>query len=136
MTLVGGEIVRRCKPVGVEVLRITRHAPRDRTGVDRLAVDVPPEVRQRVVAAEIDARAKAIVHVRAERRVVPLEDVRVLDQLQIELLPDFISDLTRRRIDAVGIEIGELSVDEIRANRTASTELPADAGRELPGVRR
>src|SRR5688572_1262186 len=90
MPLIDRQVAGREVPLAA-ILGITEHrlatagARCDRTIGYRFALDVPPRPRDRVVAAEVEARAGAILRLQAQTGVLSIQEPLgvVLEQRQI-----------------------------------------------------
>ncbi len=92
MALIGGEVAFRCVPRLLLVLGIQKQVGRRWSHGNTLAVHVAPQVRQRVVSADVGPRAHAIRRRHRQTLVTPLHGIRVLDDDQVERVAVRIGD--------------------------------------------
>ena len=149
MTLIDRQIANRAVPRRIVELRILEEAGRrrsraargDRAGrhgtvVGGLAIEVAPRLRQRVVAAKVDAIANAIGDLRAQARVFALGLVAVANQVEVLRLPPRIDHRPRREIAEVRVEVGILPIQRVDAHRAARADLTRHAAHHLVHARR
>src|SRR5512138_1517797 len=138
MTLIDRQIAGREIPLAailrIAVDRLTPARPRgNRTVRYGLTFDVSPRARDRVVAAEIEARAGAILRLQTEAGVLPIQQslVIVLEQRQVVGASSHagrrerarIDRLPGRRVGALHVEAAVIAIDEVGAHGRAAAEL-------------
>ena len=134
--LIGCQVACRRRPRQVDVLGVAREAAGDGAAIGGFAVDVAPQPRQRVVAAEVHFGAEAVVGLDAAGKVLHASSGRCSHEREIEHLSDFVGHLSGRQVDAIAVEVREVAVDEVEAQRAAAAELTAQPAREFVGMRR
>ncbi len=121
----------RVVPGGLPVLRVEASQRGCRTSGRRLPLHAAPRARERVRAANGHPVRRPPRRGEVHSRVLPLDVVGVLDDIEVEDLSQLVGNLAAGRVGACGIEVPELAVDAIHADQGAGAQTPGHPGGDL-----